>query len=177
MTHRAATLTEFARVCGITLTPGQRAFHLVASDGVDPCDLEGDDRERARVIFGDVDTVPPLARTLVGVVAGAASGKSFAIGALRAVHLALTVPLDILARRQRAHAIIVAPDLRLSRESLRYALGIAEGTPGARVREPSADSFVLLREQGREVEVSCLPATSTGRASSLWTNRCSVIQS
>ncbi len=45
------------RVLRLHLTPGQRVLCKVAFDGVDPCDLEGEERDLARQLFGDVDEV------------------------------------------------------------------------------------------------------------------------
>ena len=43
---------DFLRRIGVTPEPGQRVACAVAFDGVDPADLEGEDRELARLIFG-----------------------------------------------------------------------------------------------------------------------------
>ena len=48
---------------GVALEAGQRAYARVAFDGVDPCDLEADERESARALFGPVDRISPLLAT------------------------------------------------------------------------------------------------------------------
>ena len=164
-TRLPSTFTAFVgSVLGVTLTPGQRAIGLVAYDGLDPADLEGIDRDLARQIFGDVETVPPAARGVFVGVCGARAGKSYVLGALRALHLALTVPLDTLAPGEVAAGVIVAPDLGLARQTLRYVLGAAMRVPAiARlIVTDSSDSFTLRRPDGATVEFVCLPATRGG---------------
>lgn len=159
--------TQFAaEVLRVKLTPAQRVLALVAFDGIEPASLEGTDRDLARSIFGDVDTVPALARAVLVAVCGARAGKSYVICALRALHLALTVPIDTLAPGEVASAVLVAPDLRLARQTLRYATGAAKGVQAIakRISAETSDSFTLRRENGREVVIECLPATRGGSA-------------
>lgn len=148
------------------LTAGQRVATLIAYDGLEPRDLEGADRELARRIFGDVDVIPPDARAVFVAVCGARGGKTYVLGALRLLHLALTVSLTSLAPGEVASGLIVAPDLRLARQCLRYARGAAKVTPAieACVVGESADNFVIRRETGQTVTIEALPATRGGSA-------------
>jgi hypothetical protein len=160
------SFTQFcATVLGVTLTPAQRVLCAVAFDGVEPVSLKGADREIARKLFGDVDQIPPEARHVLVAVCGARGGKTY-LCALRLLYLALTVPLDTLAPGELAVGVIVAPDLRLARQALRYALGAARACKAiaARIESDSADGFVLKRENGHRVSVECLPATRGGSA-------------
>jgi hypothetical protein len=166
MARRSLTFVEFAeRVVGVALTPAQRVLARVAFDGVEPKDLAGDERALARELFGDVDVIPSAARAVLAVVAGARSGKSY-LGALRLLHLAITVPLDGLAPGESAVGLIVAPDLRLARQCLRFVSGAARIVPHlARfVQTPTSDGFALRRPDGRVVSLECLPATRGGSA-------------
>ncbi len=158
--------TSFARAVGVTLTPGQRVATRVAYDGLDPRELEEDEREIARTIFGDADVIPPEARHVFAAVCGARSGKSYVLGALRALHLALTVPIATLGPGELAAGVIVAPDLRLARVVLRYVRGLVRRVPALarRVTSETADGFVIKRPDGVEVEIRCLPATRGGSA-------------
>lgn len=166
----AAKPIAFTRFCAdvlrVSLTPGQRVLCMIAYDGMEPKDLEGEDRELARQIFGDVDVISPDARAVVVAVCGARGGKSYVLCGLRLLHLALTVPLTSLAPGEVASGLVVAPDLRLARQCLRYALGAAKVTPAiaARIRNESADGFVIEREHGRTVALEALPATRGGSA-------------
>jgi hypothetical protein len=156
---------EFAEALAVELTPAQRVLCLVAFDGLEPRDLEGDERELARELFGDVETLPAIARMVLAVVAGARSGKSY-LGALRLVHLAITVPLTMLAPGEQAAAIVVAPDLRLARQGLRFALGAMQSSADlvGLIENETHDSFQIRRHDGRVVSVECLPATRGGSA-------------
>lgn len=115
--------TEFVSTIGVTLYPGQRALTLVAYDGLEPCELTGELRSLAREIFGPVERIPPEARHVFGAVCGGRAGKSYVLGALRLVHLALTVPLDVLAPGEQASGIVVAPDQGLAGQVVRYMGG------------------------------------------------------
>jgi hypothetical protein len=164
---RAMGFVDFATtVLGVELTPAQRVLGLVAFDGHEPCDREPADREIARQLFGDVERIPPEARHVLCAVCGARAGKSYVLGALRLLHLALTVPLTTLAPGELAVALIVAPDLRLARQVLRYALGAAESVPSIKdlIGSSTSDGFTLARPDGGTVSVECLPATRGGSA-------------
>jgi hypothetical protein len=162
---RAATFLAFAERLRVKLSRGQRVAAAVAFDGVDPRDFDGEDADTARAIFGEVATVPPEARSTAVFVCGARAGKTSLFCALRALHLALTVPVDGLAPGEQAFVVIVAPDLRLARQCLSFAKGHAKADDRIRrcVIGESADGFVLARD-GREVSVECLPATRGGSA-------------
>ena len=107
-----------------------------------------------------IDSVPPEARHVFVAVCGARAGKSYIFGALRLLHLALTSPLDTLAPGELASGLIVAPDLRLARQTLRYALGAANATKAmaSGITAETSDSFVIRREAGRSVTLECLHA-------------------
>ena len=153
-------------VLRVKLTPAQRVLCRISYDGADQCDLAGEERELARRLFGDVERVPPEARHVFVAVCGARGGKSYVLCALRLLFLALTVPLDALAPGELAAALIVAPDLRLARQTLRYVQGAAKGCKAiaSRIESESADGLVLKREGGRSVSIECLPATRGGSA-------------
>lgn len=154
------------RVVGIRFTPAQRVLVLVAFDGVEPGDLTGTDRDLARQLFGDVDTIPALARAVLVAVCGARSGKSYVLGALYSLWRALTADLSGLAPGEVAVAVIVAPEVRTARQALRFALGAAKATPkiAQLVEAESNDSFTLRRPDGRPVSIEVLPATRGGSA-------------
>jgi hypothetical protein len=149
----------------VRLTPGQRVVCAVAFDGREPCQLDGSDRDLARTIFGDVDAIPPEARHVIAAMCGARAGKSYIMGALRLLHMALTVELN-LAPGESAAGLIVAPDLRLARQTLRYVIGTVRECPSVakRIESDTADSVTVRRDDGEAVLVVCLPATRGGSA-------------
>lgn len=163
---RAPTFLQFVGSLGVRLTLGQRTLARVAFDGVDPCHLEGDERAMAERLLGPVDTFPPSARLVLTIVKGARIGGSYVFGGLYSLWRAFVADLSTLAPGEQAVALIVAPDLRLARQVLRYALGAAEGAPAiARLIESkSTDAFTLRRPDGHVVTIECLPATRGGSA-------------
>jgi hypothetical protein len=162
-----ARFTEFChRTLRVQLTPGQRVLCLVAFDGIEPQDLEGSDRELARQIFGDVDSIPPGARNVIVAMCGARAGKSYVLSALRLLHAALTVSLETMAPGEVAAAVVVTPDGRLGRQVLRYAKGAAKGAAALAklIEGETAESLTIRRPDGEVVEIVCLPATRGGSA-------------
>jgi hypothetical protein len=117
--------TTFVHNLGVTLTPAQRVLALVAFDGVQPAALDGEDRELAARLYGPIDEVPASARGVLVAVCGARAGKTRVLGALYSLFRALTADLSRLAPGEIAVALIVAPDMRLARQCLGYALGAA----------------------------------------------------
>lgn len=163
----AESFLEFVKTnLGVNLSPGQRVLCWVAFDGLEPGTLEAEDRELARRIFGDVDTIPPEARHVLAAMCGARAGKSYILGGLRLLHLALTVDLSSMAPGEGASGPIVAPDLRLARQTLKYISGAVASQTGltAMVRSESMDALSLRRPDGKMVTLECLPATRGGSA-------------
>lgn len=158
-----ASFVEFAEALDVKFEAGQRAFCLVAFDGVQPRDLEGEDREWARRIFGPIDEVPPDALDAIGIVAGGRSGKTY-LCSLRLLHLALTIDLSILAPGEQAFAAIIAPRLPEARQGLRYAAGAARKHPeiARLIVSDTTDQLVLKRDDGELVAIMPLAAGAGG---------------
>jgi hypothetical protein len=164
---------ELERETGMPhLQDGMLVLCLVAFDGLEPKDLVGEQREIARQIFGPVDVIPPEARAaaVLVLVAGARGGKTYIVGALRILHLALTVPLDTLAPGEEAFGTIFSGDPRQREQCFRYALGAARSHPGIRAMIQGAarddedftgSSFTLKRPDG-EVTIESLPPKPGG---------------
>jgi hypothetical protein len=155
---------DFVSWLSVALTDAQRVLAAVAFDGAQPRDMTGADRELARQLFGDVDTIPPEARTVLVAVCGARAGKTYVLVALRMLHLAFTVSLSSLAPGEQASAIIVAPDLRLARQALRYVAGAVEAKPELKALCTVATDSVAVDRDGQMVSVECLPASRGGSA-------------
>ncbi len=153
------------RVLGLGhLSRAQWVYVRVVFDRVEPGELEGDERELARELFGDVDTIPDAARHVVCTLKGARVGGTW-LHSLYLLFAALTADLSGLAQGEVAFGIIVAPDLRLARQALRYCAGAAKEARqiAQLIVSDGTDSLQLRRPQdGRTVEIACLPASRGG---------------
>jgi len=161
------TFLQFLRgVLGVTsLTEPQRVFVRVVFDGIDPARLTGRDRDLARQLFGDVETIPPEARAVLAMLKGARVGGTW-LCSLWLLYRAVTADCSGLAAGELGFCVAVAPDLRLARQCVRYALGAAQSVPSlaALIRAETSDGFVLQRPDGRSVSIEALPATRGGSA-------------
>jgi hypothetical protein len=111
--------------------------------------------------------MPREARRTVAVRAGGRGGKSSRLLAPKALHAAWTVPLPTLNHGEVASALIVAPDLKLARQTFSFCLGYVEQSPLLQrylVKEPTKDTIDLARPDGKRVRVEILAATRGGRA-------------
>lgn len=162
----AARFTDFCAQLGVTLEHGQRVAALVAYDGLDPCDLIGEERETARELFGDVETIAPAARRIFAAVAGARGGKTYALVALRMLHLALTVDLSPLAPGEYASGPIIAPDMDLAQQALRFVQGAVMSVPALAAMvdgKPDAEESICIRRGGKIAEIVVRAASGRGR--------------
>lgn len=138
---------------GIELTPVQAMIAAVVADGHQPADFGS----AAEIAFG-CQTVPDRARSVVALLAGARSGKSFVFGGLLSAYRALTADISSLAAGELATALIVAPDQRLGRQVLSYIKGLNLHV------EADKDSCIIVRPDGGRVRAEVLPATRGGSA-------------
>lgn len=160
------TCVKFLRgVCKLPMTKPQEILVRVCFDRRNPCDYEGEDREIARRLFGDADTVSDSARGVIAWVVGARSGKS-RMAACVGLWFACFADLAGLAPGEQASCLFLAPDVRLGRQTLRYAAGVIHGNKdlAKRVQNETKDSIELLRDDRRTVTLEVLPATTGGRA-------------
>lgn len=157
---------EFLPEVSLTPEPAQRIFWGVV-DGMPPNALEGDDRELARSIFGDVEEVPEDALSTVVPVKGADVGFT-TLGAYWLLHGALSMPLGDAMPGEVRPALAVAPDLRLSRRIVSLARAAAERNPKIRplIEKSNEDAIIFRRpdQGGRLSSVECLPASVGGSA-------------
>lgn len=159
--------TAFLDELGVTLEAGQRAFCLVAFDGVQVADLTGEDRAWAVKIFGDLPRMPEeewaFVRMVLCIVAGGRSGKTY-LSSLRLLHLALTIPLN-LAPGEQAFAVVIAPRLEEAGQSLRYIAGAARKHPEIKrcIVSDTTEALVIRRPQdGQTVAITPQAAGAGG---------------
>ena len=157
---------HLAALAGVRLTAAQRVLAEVAFDCAEPASLSSPDRLIAAELFGEIETVPSSARGVLAAVCGARGGKSYVMSALYSVWRMVTADLDGLAPGEQASAVVVAPDVRLGRQVLRYAAGaIRQVKPLAScIISESTDGLVLRRPDGHLVALEVLPATRGGSA-------------
>lgn len=166
------SFVDFAAACGFASpTPAQAMVWAVAFDGHHPfsAPIPTGLRHIVPAIFGPLahdptTPIPPIARTTFVQVKGARVGGSRA-AALRLLHLAYSVPLA-LAPGEEAFGLVVAPDLRLARQTLGFARGAAQANPALSrtIAADSSDAFTIRRSDGRTVAIECLPCTRGGSA-------------
>lgn len=164
---KAGFLHFVEHVLGVAyLSRAQRVYCRVVFDRVQPHQIEGKDREIARRLFGEVDTIPDAAFLALFALKGARIGGTW-LHSLHLLYSALTHPLRGLALGERAYAVIVAPDLRLARQGLSYIKGAVQHVPEIRqaVEGETNDSITIRRpHDGQLVTIECLPATRGGTA-------------
>lgn len=163
--RKPISFLAFCERIGVVLEPGQLVAAKVCYDGLNPCDLEGEERELARQLFGDVETVPAEARDVVEWVCGRGSGKT-RNASLRLVHLGVTVPLGMLARHQSAFVPIVAPSMKQGRECFDMLRGTLREHPklATLVKEEKAESLLIERSDGKRVLYEQIAASAGGGA-------------
>lgn len=112
----------------LVLERGQVVACKIAFDGVQPKDLEGEEREVAREMFGDIDEIDPALLDVLVFVFGGRGGKT-RMGATRMLYLALFADLSSLAPGQEGKCWAIAPELDLAYEAMNYIKGALEVDP------------------------------------------------
>lgn len=161
----APILTLEGMVCGrgyadLPASPLQRAICRAAQG--EPLDDVIDADTRARH-FG-VRQLSGERPTIVEVVAGIRSGKSF-VSACAALHAALTADLSRLMAHEIPRFAIVAPRVDAATATFRLVVGIAESSAILRRfidSEPTSDTIVIARPDGRRVEIVVVAAARGG---------------
>ena len=159
------TFLRFCERVGITLEPGQRVACAVAFDGVDPCDLVGEERELARAIFGTVDRFTAQQRRIFAAVCGGRAGKTRLFTAMRLLHLGLTFDVGILAPGEAGYGMLVAPKKTHGWQALAYIRGAVMASPVLRshVAVDNKDEFTIDRS-GHKVTWLVTGASAKGDA-------------
>ena len=165
MSKQAATFLAFIeRTVKAKLTPAQRVLIKVVFDRVNPGKLAGLERDLARQLFGDFDVTPDDARKVFALLKGARIGGTW-LCALYLLYRALVADLSGLAAGEQAFGAIIAPDMKLARQALRYAHGLAKSVPAIKqlIASETADGFLIRRADGREVSIEALAAGRGGK--------------
>lgn len=161
------TFTTFVRdELGLTLTNGQRVLALVAFDAVDPCKLDGEDREIARRMFGDVEEIDPTARRILCLRLGRNSGKTL-LSAAYALFVMCTDDVSACGPGDVPRALTIAPTKKLAGLAVRAGLELARRSPRLRKRitKEGAEGFYLRRPGDNRTVAFEAEAASRGGAS------------
>jgi hypothetical protein len=146
----------------LTFTVPLRVLASVTVDGVQPHDLKGEEREVARVLFGNVEEIDPAMRRVLVWRLGRASGKTTLAAAL-VIYCAW---LFALARGGHGHVpvgFIVSATHKLAKIGQGVCRELVRGSPLERyVVADTADGFVLRRPDGRTVEIASVAASKGG---------------
>ncbi len=159
---RFRAFSEHKDFCALALSPLVAAI-MDASDGIRPDTLDDDACLRH---FGcPLDALPTTPPRTVVVRAGGRGGKTSRLIATKAVQAALTVPLPTLGKGERAVALLMAPDLALSRQALSFAKGYIEASATLRACgvNDTVDEIELLRPDGKPVTIRVRAASRGGR--------------
>jgi hypothetical protein len=155
------------RTLGLALSPAWRVLLAIAVDGADPEDLAPDEREIARVLFGEVvDTIPEDVRRVLVWRLGRGSGKT-TISAALGVWLLLTADLRAVGPGMLAAVVTVSgggkPGAKLSvgvaRELIRRVPSLERLVSS---EGDTSEGFTLLRPDGRKVSFVCVAASRGG---------------
>lgn len=154
---------DFARdEFGITPSLGWRVGARVAFEGLQPKDLTGDEREAAREIFGDVETIDPRARRNLCFLFGRLSGKTM-WSAAYALYQLVTADISTCGPGDLPSAVIIAPSKKLAGLCVRAGWELAQRSPRLRKRvERTSDGFTLKRRDGRLVAFEAFAASKGG---------------
>lgn len=154
---------DFLAEIEVELSPAQHALCAVCFDRVS---IAGLDPDIARCVFGEAATIGDKMHRWLTWVIGGRSGKSY-LGSMALLWRSIVSDLSCLARGEAATALIVCPDLRLSRHTLGFVRGALRHPAIAACIEivsDASDSIVIERPDGYQVAIEALPATRGGGA-------------
>jgi hypothetical protein len=151
------------QVLKLHLTPGQRVIAKVAFGNLEPADLVGEERELALQMFGGVERVPELAKTMIVLRLGRASGKTTLCSAF-AVYTCVTFDVSKIGPGSTPYVIIVAPDKPTAQLSVRMCREMIRSHPALErmVVADRANEIQLRRPDGVMVRIEAFAATKGG---------------
>lgn len=151
------------KVLKLSLTPGQSVLAKVAFGDYDPEDLEGEERELARELFGGLNCVEPAARKLVAMRLGRGSGKTTICSAF-GVYRSVTADCSRLGPGASAYFIIVAPDKPLAKLSISMAREMMRSNPALErmIVGDTKEEIVIRRPDGRTCFIKAFAASKAG---------------
>ncbi len=149
-------------VLHLELTVGQRVVCKVAFGDYNPCDLDGDEREMALMLFGGLETVPAKAKRFVCMRLGRGSGKTTMCSAY-AVYVAVCQPFTV-GPGDTPYVITIAPDLPTAKLAISMCREMIRGN-AALERLVCGDEktvITLRRPNGQQVKIEAFAASRGG---------------
>lgn len=157
---------EFHQFCTqvlrIELTPGQTAIAKVAFGDHNPSDLEGEEAELAKQLFGGLQEVPLDARRFVMLRLGRGSGKTMLCAAY-AVYCAVTQPVKV-GPGDVPYVITIAPDKDTAKLSISAAREMIRAIPALErlIVSDEKTSITVRRPNGQQVKIEAFAASRGG---------------
>jgi hypothetical protein len=152
-------------VLKLKVSPAWRTLIKVAIDRVEPRDLEGEERELARALFGDVEEVPDAARRALVWRLGRGSGKTTLAAAL-GVWLMLVSPMTAVGPGMTAAVVVVAPGKPTAKVSVMVARELVRRVPSLERLVcddgDTSEGFSLVRPDRRRVSFVAVAASRGG---------------
>lgn len=133
-----------------------RTVHGRPLEGV----LTPDELERH---FGVAEIPPGHIPRIVALICGVRGGKSW-IASCAMIHAALTADLSMLKIHELPRAAIIGPTTDAAEATFRILVGILQSSPVLRKfieGEPTSDTVIIKRPDGRRVEI-CVVAAAKG---------------
>ena len=152
-------------VLGLTLSPAWRVLLAVAVDGVEPSELEGEERELARLLFGDVDEIPDDARRTLVWRLGRGSGKT-TIAAALGLHVMLTASLASVGPGMTSAIVGLAPGKPTAKIFVAVGRELVRRVPALERLVcddgDTSEGFSLRRPDGKRVTFAAVAASRGG---------------
>lgn len=163
---KAPVPIQFWEFCEIVLklelTPGQRVIAKIAFGDYDPCDLEGEEFELAKELFGGLETVPQSARRFVVMRLGRGSGKT-TLCAAYAVYCAVTQWVKV-GPGDTPYVVVVAPDKPTAQLSISMCREMIRRQPALErlIVGDERQLITLRRPDGLQVKIEAFAASRGG---------------
>jgi hypothetical protein len=168
VSRRRVARVSFVMFCrdvlDLVLTAPWLVLLKVAIDGVQPRELEGEERALARQLFGDVEEIDPRVRRVLVWRLGRGSGKT-TIAAALCVYESWTANIDRAGPGQIPTSFLVGPSKPLARIGFTVSRELVRRSALERYVLDDADTrdgFLMRRPDGRVVAIRSVAASKGG---------------
>ncbi len=160
---RAVPFHQFCSdVLKFKLTLGQRVVAKVAFGDLNPCDLEGEERDIALTMFGGLESVPEKAKRYVCMRLGRGSGKTTLCSAY-AVYCAVCQDFSV-GPGDTPYVVTIAPDLPTAKLAISMCRELIRSSPAIErlVCGDEKTTITLRRPSGQQVKIEAFAASRGG---------------